>query len=542
MELRILIVDDEEIIRIGIQKKIERLLPHAAIVGLAQDASEGMELIRTLNPNIIITDIRMPEIDGLKFIEMAKAFNKSLKFVIISGYQDFEYARNAIKLGVDDYLLKPIENDQLKNILLQLEASLQSESELQLSLADLKSKARSGTDFIKNKYLTDITCHGNEFDIRHIFKNLDIVGLSFPHPLFTLVTVLISGVNQASPFSGREDLSLVRFAVRNISEELLAPAGYIASFEHTRDDKQVVVIINHKNLLDLEKNFDLTGVCSKLIYSLNKYLKLSVSIGIGRSCASPEGIPDAYTESYTAAMQKITLGDNKVIPIEDVPDCNRIDFFLQEESKLLLLNYIKQGNHKKALVIIEKIFELIKKESLSYSNIKILYIDLLLLFSRTVKESGGSWDKIFREDVFSEAYLLQFQNLDSVYACLKECISSICSYLENLSKSHSKKVIDEILEFINNYYYTEVSLNELANKYFLNPNYLSQLFKAETGENFVNYLTRIRMEKARDLLLNTELKSYKIAEMVGYSVPRYFSEVFQKYFGMTPTEFREQNK
>ncbi|MCX7842004.1 MAG: response regulator [Clostridia bacterium] len=539
MELKILVVDDEEIIRKGIKTKIERLLPHVKVVGTAQDASEGLEMVKEYRPNIVVTDIRMPETDGLQFIEMARKINSRLKFVIVSGYQDFEYARKALCLGANEYLLKPVENEQLKAILTQLESTLETESSRDTELAALKSQARNGTDYLKNKYLNDLTAHVNDFDVKHITNNLEILGIVFDKRLYTVLNLIILPMDNSFFSSTREDISLAKFAVRNILEELLSPAGLVVTFEHLKEDNQVAVIINHDKALTAAEGFDLHAACGSIVYSINKYLKLSVSLGIGKSYDSIRNVPDSYIESFTAAIQKITMGENKVISFDQLPDSSRIDFFLHEESKLLLINYIKEGNHKKAQEIVGKIFNDIKKQNLTYSNIKLLYIDLMLLFSRTVKESGGSWDKIFREDIFSEKWLVQYSTLDSLYMWLKECILGICSYLENLTKSHGKKVIDEIREFINNYYYTDISLNDMANKYYLNPNYLSQLFKTETGENFIDYLTKVRMDKAKDLLINTDLKALKVAEMVGYPNPRYFSEVFQKYFGSTPTEFRK---
>lgn len=173
-------------------------------------------------------------------------------------------------------------------------------------------------------------------------------------------------------------------------------------------------------------------------------------------------------------------------------------------------------------------------------NIKAIYIELIILFTKTVKESGGTFETLFIEDIASEKFLLQYSCLDSLLDWINNCIDTTCTYIINLKKSSGKKVIDKIIHFINNNYYLNISLNDLGAKYFLNPNYLCQLFKNEIGENFTEYLTQIRIEKAKELLNNTELKSYKVAELVGYNNPRYFSEVFQKIVGVTPTNYRQK--
>ena len=539
MELRILIVDDEEIIRIGIQGKIKKMLPQVQIVGLAQDSTEGLEKVKALNPNIIITDIRMPEINGLKFIELVQEINPKIKFVIISGYQDFEYARSAIRLGVKDYLLKPIENQLLYNILMDLQEALKKEDDMQEEYTSLKQKAITGIESLHNKYLTELIYCKDSVMVSQLTENLRSDGISFIHSDFTVLSILISSIDSKSPFSESDLLPLLKFSIRNISEEMLNPLGKAIAFENLRDENQIVLIINHQKQLSPNNSTDLISICNRLIYTLNKHFQILVSIGIGNSYSSITSLPNSYEESYTAVVQKIIMGENKVIQINDLSYPNKIDFFLNDENKMLLSNYIKDGNYKRAFEIVNNTFRYIKDKKLSFSSIKILYIELLLLISKTVNDMGGNLEKVFDYDFLSESYIKQFSNLDELESWLNDCIVSICNYIADLSKSHGKKVVDDIKEFLEKNYHTEISVNDMASKYFLNPNYLSQLFKNEIGESFVNYLTKIRMEKAKDLLINTDLKSYKIAEMVGYSNPRYFGDVFQKYYGMTPTKFRE---
>lgn len=529
MELRILVVDDEEIIRTGISSKITRLFPGKAVVSLAQDAVDALEKLDSFKPDIIITDIRMPEMDGLQLIERAKKLNDSLKFIVVSGYQDFDYARNALRLGVDDYLLKPIENEQLKEIIQKLAELLQKYNTDKLLLDDIKQKAKKGTDFLKNKYLGDLISSANDFDKTQTLKNLELLNIVFPHKYYTVLTILLTT---------NEELPLLRQEAAVITEELLASLGVVAAFEPISEDRKIAAILNHPHNADALKTQELSDLCTGIIEGINHNPAVKASIGIGSSCSMVEDLYYSYVESCTAAMQRITMGDNHVISIDRIPDCNRIDFLLPDESKMQLVHYIKDANHKLALEIIDKIFGRIKQKKLTYSNIWLIYMDLLLLFNKTIKEMGGSWDKMFKGDVVSEAGLQQYPTLEALYDWVSECVATLCSF-DSLNKSLGRKVVDEIKEHINHYYYTEISLTDLACKYYLNPNYLSQLFKSDTNENFVDYLTKVRLEKARELLRHTDLKSYKVAEMVGYNNPRYFSEVFQKYFNITPTEFRK---
>lgn len=541
MELRILIVDDEEIIREGVSNKIKKLVPHANIVGKAQDVNDGLDLIISSKPNIVITDICMPGVDGLEFIKRAREMDKSIKFIVISGFQDFEYARKAISLGVEEYILKPIENDQLRDIIYKIEKQMLEEKNNESAITDLKSEIRQNMDFLKNKYFSDMINHAEEFDIHQIVSKLESMDITFAKPLFTVVCIVISSFEEQSEFFLEKSLPLLKFSIRNIASEILNPLGIVTAFENLRDSRQIVILINHDSKSDAMNELEITRLSREIIFAMNKHFKISISVGIGKHCSKIDDIPGSYMQSYIAVLQRIVIGNNKVISFEKVTASNRITFFLEEEQKMILEQFIKEGNHKRSYLVIDKIFEQIEKENVPYNNIRVLLIDLFLMLSKTVREAGGNWDRIFKEDTFSENYLLRCMSLNDLKNLIKDNIETICHYINDLTKSQGKKAIDEIKEYIDQYYYSEVSLTDLANKYYLNSNYLSQLFKVEVGENFVDYLTRKRIEKSVYLLLNTEFQTYKIAEMVGYIYPRYFYDVFKKILGVTPSQYRQQN-
>ncbi len=540
MTLKILVLDDEEIIRNGITNKLYRLLPEKVLVKKAQNAHEGLELLKTYNPHIVLTDIRMPETDGLDFISIArKIYGDKIKFIIISGYEDFGFARSAIKLGVEDYLLKPINNDKLKEIILNLELKIKKETQKELLFSDLRHKANKSTQLIRNKFLTDITNYSNDFDISYILKNLKTIGIEFEKNLFTVANITLSGYLENSRFSACEDLPLAKFAIINIIEEILANSMACTVFENTRNEKQIMVILNHDHPLDKK---ELLKYGKQVLDAVNQFLKISLVIGVGRSYQSAKELPLSYIDSCTAVMQRILLGDNRIITYDDISDSERITIILKNDRIINLTHYIHQGNRQKVFEILDEIKVTILANSLSYNNIKFIYLELIIILDKIVKEAGGNWNKIFSEDVTAEDYLAKHLTLDSLFTKMKTHIDKICSYLNDLKKINGTSVIDEIKDYMNHYYYTLISLKSMAEKYYINPSYLSQLFKNETGENFIDYLTNIRIKKAADLLNTTSFKSYEIASMVGYGNPRHFSDQFKRITGLTPKNYRVKQR
>lgn len=540
MDLSILVVDDEEIIRNGICRKINKLLPDIKLIYKAENANDAIEIIQKYHPQVVITDIRMPEVDGLQFIATAKKIVPELKFIIISGFQDFKYAREALKLGVEDYLLKPIENKQLQDIMVKLKDKLEEEFIKKSLLTELESKFNSNLWLLKNKYLTDLIYADRTSDINQILEDLNSINLMFSNKNnYLIFTIGLFKLNINS-YINRFDIYLEKYGVINMAEEVFSSLGNVIAFENIKQENQIVVIICSDHNLSTD-DFNINRVCKKLINYIYDILKLSSTIGISNNFDNLISVSYHYMESYSAYMHKIVIGNDKVINISSVPSPNKITIFIPDEVKLLLINYLEEGSSKRATDTILNFFKSIDPLNLSYVNIKRIYIELIILFTKTVKESGGTFETIFTEDITSEKFIQQYNSLEVLLKWINKCVEIVCAYIINLKKSNGKKVIDKIIHFINNNYYSDINLNDLAAKYFLNSNYLCQLFKSEIGENFTDYLTQIRIEKAKELLINTELKSYKIAELVGYNNSRYFSEVFQKIVGSTPTNYRQKN-
>lgn len=533
--IKILIVDDEEYIRDGIELKIERYIPDVRIIGKAGDAHQALEAVKDHHPDIIITDIRMPETDGLSFIEAVKKMYEDIKFIIISGYQDFNYAKKAITLGVEDYLLKPVKNQELIDIIGKIKNKLTSDEYTRKHFLELKSSQRSNIEFVRNKHLTEIVENTGEFDIEETLKTLERIGISFCNANYTVVSLIFNN-QEKTQASIIDNLSLLKFALINISEELLSPLGRAVAFENVKKENQIIAIVCHSK----ENKSRIPQLCKELLAACNKHLGLNLTIGIGGVCGSLKELNKSYTESLTAASQRIVLNNKNIIQISEVPNSSLISYFLTESDRHLLASHINSNNLEEAFSLIDSIFITLKAKDVSYLNVKALCIDILIQTTKIVKEYGSEWENIFNKDILSDTYLSTFSTLDDLKQFVKDYIKSICSYLANSRKSSGKKAIDEIKEYINKNYHTDINLNDIAGRYYINPNYLSQLFKIETGQKFIDYITKTRIEKAKELLAGTFLKSYEIAEMVGYIDSKYFCNVFSKLVGMSPAKYREQ--
>lgn len=536
--MKVLIVDDELVIRRGLKNKIERIFSNITSVTLAEDAFQALELMAIDQPDVVITDIRMPEMNGLAFIEQSKKLCPKTKFIIISGYQEFEYAKEAIKLNVEDYLIKPIENEKLKGVLERIQNQFMLEHQEEQQLHELKSTMKKAMSFLRSKHLTDLVEESQHYKWDEYQQLLEKVEVRFPFPCFTIITIELNANVQLSNFPDKEDLPLVKFIINNIAEEVMNEIGKCIAFEDNKNSQLTHLIFNHAEFVDENRNNIIQDSCKKLLNEVYKCLKVYVTIGIGSKVENYQALHSSYVDAGRALKKKFSLSESKIFCSKNEMENFEPFYLLSEEKEKTFIQYIKNAYASNAKQIIEEVFDNIEKQGVQYSNLVMLYMDLMLLMIKSIKELGICFTDIFKEDIMTEEYVSSFSDINDLKAHLLMYIDSICSYLIEFRKSDGERTVEHLMDYIQQNYYMDLHLSELSELYYMNSSYLSQLFKKETGKGFSDYLTEIRMENAKKLLDNTQFKAYEISEMVGYNNPKYFLRAFLKCCGCTPTQYR----
>ena len=310
--MRILIVDDEYIIRNGLKSKIERLIPEIKEIFLSEDAITALRQIAAIQPQIIITDIRMPEMNGLAFIERAKNLCPYTKFIIISGYQEFEYAKEAIKLNVEDYLIKPIENEKLKGVINRIKKQFDEENGKKQKLYELKSTMKETMRFLKSKHLTDFVTDSSQYDENALNLMLKKIGVRFPYPFYSVISIELDPELQIPQFSHKDDLPLVKFIINNIAEEMFDGIGKAAAFDDNRNVHYTNIILNHPEYIGENRSQVIYDRSRLLLEELHQYLGVYVYIGIGNRVNGHSDVTESYHEAHNALKMKLLHEDKKV--------------------------------------------------------------------------------------------------------------------------------------------------------------------------------------------------------------------------------------
>ncbi len=525
---KVILVDDEDEVREGIKLKIDWRSCGFELVGDYDNGRDALEVLEPLQPDVIITDICMPFMDGLELAGKALQSLRDVKTVILTGYEDFDYAQQAIKLKVNDFLLKPINSQEFTGFLLKLKSELDRERQKREDLSQLRHQLNQSLPLLKERFLERMVVSRlkpEEIERKFLYFQLFLSG-----PAYLALTMDIDDHDKRS--ESDYDAELLQFAAFNIVQEIFERENGGIAFR-TRDTKTVVFMSGSPR----ETEMLAQSLASHAKYSINKYLRLSVSIGIGRTCRDKQLLFKSYQEALSALDYRFLLGKNRIISIDDLEYGKTVEHFSYDEWEKKLLSAMRAGNRNQVKSVLEEWMEDLRKTNPSIEKCYGSVYKLVVALMNHITESGFDEKEVLGGYPFIQ--ITAMKTLDDVTVWLYATCERILAFLNEKRNDVAKSQMILAEKFIqDNYNQDHLSLRHVCSHIFMSISYFSLLFKEHTGETFVEYLTRIRMEKAKELLVNTQLKTYEIASRVGFGDPQYFSVIFKRSTGMSPKEYR----
>lgn len=500
--LNVMIVDDEPNVRQGIKMMIPWKELNLNVIAEAEDGDTGLKQILAYKPDITISDVKMPGMTGIQMISSARQEGFNGKFIILTGYSDFTYAKEAISLGVDDFILKPVDEDELINALKKI-------SEKIISQRNDANTLKRSNEFINEEMIREFLVN-DEIDPQNALK----LGYTCNN-----YTVAILGCTKDEPVDEKTKLM-----------------ESVKTFLNDFDNIDIVTLNFNSRLCIIFKGWERDNIMLTLS-SLRDYTNRNIFVAIGDVAVTADDIKKAYLSSLELYKNKFLYLHLGIVS-KEIIDENNSDFEGINDYASQIFAYMEINDLEKLNECLDSFQNSLRQKSYSQEKAKVICITILLdIKSRIAKTTGEKKALQFFTDNISNE-IGEKNSLFDIICMIKKLLTEVSNLVFG---STTKSTMERIVQYIRNNYNQELRLELLANIFGYNSAYLGKVFHQYTGENFNNYLDEIRITEAKRLLSLEEYKVYEVAEMVGYSNINYFHNKFKKYVGISPLNFKKKN-
>jgi len=527
---KLLIVDDEYYIRDGIRRAIDWASIEVEVVGEAANGRAALDMMEVCDPDIIISDICMEDMDGLIFAAFLRKKYPDKRVIFLSGHERFDFAKKAVELKVVRYILKPGHPDTILAAVSEAIAEIERDRLLSTRLSYLEQNWSNEQQYLYEKVFDDILQNRvNEAEMQLTAEQLAMPISGF----FAVVLLRMDGFYDRNLREDAAKLYNRLQGARTIALAVLTKRFF--AYAIIRRSAELLVVVGHPNQDFPALISDLEGVGAMVKAELGS----SCTMGVGGFTAGWRGIYTSFIEAQTAMDYKITMGNDCIITKADIPTFERYAYPKQREEQILrgILSYDKRATRQAIAAFVREM----KEKEYDRTQVRAVLGELFVVIDRFFKDADIDLHSIYDRIWIDPYYATErYCSLEEIKNWLINILSDAVSVLQSRQEQNTKRIIMKMQEFINEQYANpDVSLHLLAEEFHLHPTYLSKLYKKETGETYVELLTRIRMNEAKRLLKSTNRKVGDIGTAVGYANTQYFCTLFKKLFKCSPLEYRE---
>jgi two-component system response regulator YesN len=523
MSYKVFFVEDEIVTREGIRDNVDWQANGFEFCGEASDGEMALPLLRAIKPDVLITDIKMPFMDGLQLSKIVRERMPLMKIVILSGHDEFEYAQQAINLGVTDYLLKPVTVDKLHSVLKKLALLLDKERNEQEDLKKLQDQVKENRASLRERLYLKLVVgaispseaieKGQELD-------LDLIARCY------LVVILKTELKDRSEQYDYDEYQRLQETIIRMAER--DPDIFVLK----KDFEDLILIMKGSTPEYLEEGCDL------LLQEIEREVAQTRYQLTSAKGSSQNRIAD-ICQSFVEALVNIqTTSAGMISPPNQAVE--RAELLKVDQSAVE--NYLRCGSRGEFDQFFDAFIRPLGETALKSSLIKnYIFVDIVLVAAKLVNELQGDIDKVIPELNSIETILSSVKTVEHLREQTYKILSLVISFRDSVSAGQYTFMIRHAKDYIHQHYMdADLSLRDLACRANISSSHFSSVFSQETHQTFKDYLTEVRITKAKELLRSTSLKSADIAYRVGYNDPHYFSSVFKKNTGYSPTEFRLQ--
>jgi two-component system response regulator YesN len=525
----LLIADDEILTREGIIHALPWEKLGIDTIMQADDGIKGIEAATDCKPDIILTDVRMPNMDGIEMSRQIRRIYQDSKIIFMSGYSDKEYLMSAIQLKAVRYIEKPIKNDELIKAIQESVNECLEEQQRQIVEAETLKKLDICIPYIKSEFAIRLLNSNDKFDLSKEYHKLELANVS---PESEFITVIVKIIDE----SFKKDFEYTGFRYKVLKNlENFMNIHNLRGISAFKDNSHLIthIFFNHKKTKELQENM-LKDLFMKFCFNLDieKYF-----ISIGEKVTGISMVRESYKTAVLALQKAFFESYSNVFYYNE----EKSESYVFDEKKIYdFIKFLSEGKRNEAECIIYNLTSEIRK----CKNTKINYIkDIYYKFLVEMEINASKYNAITLTGKINNDYLWKaFNNLQTLDEVMKFVLIRIADYFETLeARKQDKSSIMKIISYIEKHYMNkDLSVKGISTSVYLSPAYMCTYFKQETGRTINQYITEYRLDKAKELLEEKANRVSDVAEMVGYSDGNYFTKLFKKSLGMTPSEFRER--
>ncbi|TLS51805.1 response regulator [Paenibacillus antri] len=538
---RMIIVDDELSTRTGLRDYIDWASYGIQVVGEAADGEGGLALYRELLPDIVITDIKMPKLDGIAFAKRLRESDADVKIVFVSGYDDVDYLKSAMKMDAVDYILKPIDRKELGAVFGKIAKLADSEKRQRELMRQMTAKLHQSVPLLKEKFLHRLI---TERELTRAELEGQIAFLELRLPLEAEYCVCVLAIDDRQFLLERmpqKEIELISFSIQNICQESIDQFtnGYV--FEYRRF--MFAAILGFREESEVEALYEnLVGLKAKLDDFLTRFLQISISIGVGNPVHEPGLVHRSFDQAEDALQQKLFLGKNRLIRIDQLVSPDAFDYKDVREELDKLEAILKAAEIGSIQRFLEELTErLSRRRNAPIQYCRMIFQDIVALSSRFLAGIHAWTPEQEALEVKVRDDVARLETIAEMNAAIGSYMQAVAQCINEKKTKKSRNVIERIKSLIESRYNENLTIAQIAEEVYLTTTYVCLIFKQETGYTLNEYMTKVRMDRAIDLLKDSSIRLYDICYAIGYSEPGYFSKQFKRYTGLSPSEFRNMH-
>lgn len=540
-EIKVFLVEDEMVIRRGIKNSIDWEKEGYIFCGEASDGELAYPMIIKEKPDILITDIRMPFMDGLELCKLVKEELPNIKILILSGYDEFDYAKEAIRLGVTEYLLKPISSGKLLEALNGVSESIRREKEDKDLVRKYMEEMRENTEHEKQKFFEQMIA-GN-LSMADALETGKKYEMNLSAGMYNLLLFRFT-LGEENRKSG-ELLGEAEYAIKKLTERL----EYVFEFQRDVEGWAFLLMADNEEQMServKELSKDLEEIMKN--YSIITYFG-----GIGQPVARLRELEESFREAERALAARFTMELNRIISVEDIRMAQNVDtlddieitsFGEIEKTRTMLEKFLNNGAEDEIDEFVDVYINELPEENLkSVLMRQYIIMDAYIVMMSFCEKIEGIEGEMQAQSEELKNSMKTIQTLEEIKNYIRMLLKKIIGVRDTISGRRYSDIIEIAKDQIRKTYMSdEISLNTIAAEVGMSPSYFSSIFSKEMGKTFVEYLTEIRMDRAKELLMCSSMKTSEIGYEVGDKDPHYFSYIFKKTQNCTPKEFRARGK